>query len=111
VTVSTHVLDAVLGTPAAGLAVVLEGPLSAKDGPATWSSGETDGDGRIKDFGLQQMPAGAYRLTFATGAWFAARERETFYPEVVVTFAYSGTGHVHVPILLSPFSYTTYRGS
>jgi len=111
VSVSTHVLDAVLGRPATHLAVVLEGPLGDENGPVTWSSGETDGDGRIKDFGLQQMAAGTYRLTFETGAWFAAQERETFYPEVVVTFAYSGTGHVHVPILLSPFSYTTYRGS
>jgi 5-hydroxyisourate hydrolase len=109
--VSTHVLDAVRGAPAVGVAVLLQGPLGSEEDPATRSSAETDGDGRIADFGRQEMPAGTYRLTFATGAWFATQDRETFYPEVVVTFTYPGAGHVHVPILLSPFSYTTYRGS
>jgi 5-hydroxyisourate hydrolase len=111
VSVSTHVLDAVLGVPAAGVDVVLEGPLGPDDGPAARSSAATDGDGRISDLQHQPLPAGTYRLTFATGAWFAAQGRETFYPQVVVTFAYPGAGHVHVPLLLSPFSYTTYRGS
>jgi 5-hydroxyisourate hydrolase len=56
------------------------------------------------------VPAGRYRLTFATGDYFAGRGAESFYPEVTVTFTVT-TGHSHVPLLLSPFAYSTYRGS
>lgn len=113
--ISTHVLDAVTGTPAAGLAVLLEGPLvpeaAGPAGPVGRSEAVTDADGRIPEFGLPELVEGTYRLTFRTAAWFLSTGRETFYPEIVVTFSYTGAGHVHVPILLSPFSYTTYRGS
>ena len=102
--VTTHVLDTVTGLPAAGMPVVLSG-----DGVR--AEGVTDADGRLRDLGPDRLDPCTYRITFATWEWFLGAGRESFYPEVVVTFAYSGAGHVHVPILLSPFSYTTYRGS
>jgi 5-hydroxyisourate hydrolase len=109
-TISTHVLDAVSGAPATGLAVRLE----ASPGPGRHFSrlgaGTTDDDGRLRDFGTGELGPGVYRLVFATGPWQAARGRESFYPEVVVPFT-AGEGHHHVPILLSPFAYSTYRGS
>ncbi|MFD1813198.1 hydroxyisourate hydrolase [Rhodococcus gannanensis] len=104
-TVSTHVLDAVTGTPAAGVAVVL----TDADGTRI-AAGSTDADGRIGAITPSPIPPGRYRLAFDTGAWFAARGRDTFYPEVVVAFDHLG-GHCHVPLLLSPFAYSTYRGS
>lgn len=100
-TLSTHVLDAVTGTPATGVAVTLD------DGAAT---GRTDDDGRIR-FDTELEP-GPHRLSFATGEWFAAAGRDTFYPEVTVAFVVDAElPHVHVPLLLSPFAYSTYRGS
>lgn len=99
-TLSTHVLDAGTGEPARGLAVALDGAAEA----------HTDTDGRIR-FGTDLEP-GTHRLTFATGAWFAAAGRDTFYPEVTVAFEVeAGRHHLHVPLLLSPYSYSTYRGS
>jgi 5-hydroxyisourate hydrolase len=103
--VSTHVLDAVLGRPAAGVAVQLFDPT----GPV--ASGITDADGRCR---LTEEPttAGPHRLVFGTGEWFAGQDRETFWPEVVLTFAVREPAeHHHVPLLLSPFAYSTYRGS
>jgi 5-hydroxyisourate hydrolase len=105
-TVSTHVLDASRGVPAAGVAVTLE--LLDGTGWVPLESAATDADGRHRfEAGT---PAGTYRLVFGTGAYFAARSVAAFYPEVSVTFSASG-GHCHVPLLLSPFSYSTYRGS
>jgi len=106
-TVSTHVLDAVSGSPAAGVTVAL----SRSPSHALVESGETDSDGRFR-FEVATAP-GVYRLTFGTGEYFAARGVTTFYPEVVITFtmADGGSGHYHVPLLLSPFAYSTYRGS
>ena len=101
--VTTHVLDAVLGRPAAGVGVRLE----RADGTVVAES-RTDDDGRVGDLGAPG--AGDHRLVFATGDWFAEQGRETFYPEVVVTFTL-GEGRHHVPLLLSPFAYSTYRGS
>jgi 5-hydroxyisourate hydrolase len=74
--------------------------------------GRTDGDGRVRDLAPGSLPAGSYRLVFDTGAWFAAAGRTSFYPEVAVTFAVDDdSGHHHVPLLLAPFAYSTYRGS
>lgn len=101
--VTTHVLDAALGRPAVGLRVRLESAAGEVVGEA-----RTDDDGRVRDLGAA-LP-GVHRLVFSTGEWFAAAGRETFYPEVVVTFAL-GEGHHHVPLLLSPFAYSTYRGT
>jgi len=103
--VSTHVLDAVLGRPAAGMTVRL------LDGERLVAEGVTDADGRCR---LTEEPtaAGPHRLVFGTGSWFAAQGRETFWPEVVLAFAVrEPTQHHHVPLLLSPFAYSTYRGS
>jgi 5-hydroxyisourate hydrolase len=107
-TVSTHVLDANAGRPAAGVAVSLS-RLAARD---TWlpaGCGVTDAGGRFRFTG--ETAAGVYRVTFGTGSYFAARGVRTFYPEVVITFTIGDDGHYHVPLLLSPFAYSTYRGS
>jgi 5-hydroxyisourate hydrolase len=105
VTLSTHVLDASRGTPAAGVAVRL-----ATVGGQELATAVTDADGRVREVGA--LTAGDYRLTFATGEYFAATGQQGFYPEVVVTFTVSDPGqHHHVPLLLSPYAYSTYRGS
>lgn len=99
---STHILDASTGTPAAGVTVTLDG-----DG----ASAPTDADGRISGLG-GDVPTGVHRLHFDTGAYFSAQGIPTFYPEVVITFAVTdAAGKYHVPLLLSPYSYSTYRGS
>ena len=106
-TLSTHVLDTSLGKPAAGITVVLE----SVDGQAI-GDGITDGDGRIGGIGPERLDAGDYRLRFASGGYFAARGVEAFYPEVVVVFTIADAAqHYHVPELLNPFGYSTYRGS
>jgi 5-hydroxyisourate hydrolase len=103
--VSTHVLDAVLGRPAAGMTVEL------LDGQGVVASGVTDADGRCR-LTEDATSSGPHRLVFGAGAWFEAQGRETFWPEVVLTFAVrEPTEHHHVPLLLSPFAYSTYRGS
>jgi len=102
---STHVLDAVLGTPAVGLAVELVGA----DG-RTLQSAVTDADGRVG--WSADLSPGVHTLIWATGPWFAAAGRETFFPTVSVTFTVeTARPHVHVALLLSPFAYTAYRGS
>ena len=106
-TLSTHVLDAALGRPAVGVAVRLE----ALDATVLAES-HTDADGRIADFGGGALDTGTYRLRFDTGGYFAATEQSGFYPEVVLTFDIADAQqHYHVPLLLSPFAYSTYRGS
>jgi 5-hydroxyisourate hydrolase len=108
--VSTHVLDAVSGRPAAGVAVTLQ-----HQAGAVWetiSRGSTDEDGRIADFGPVDLEPGTYRVTFATGAHFARTGQSSFYPEVVISFSLTDpAAHYHVPLLLSPYAYSTYRGS
>jgi 5-hydroxyisourate hydrolase len=109
-TVSTHVLDTVRGEPASGIVVRLERADGGELGRAV-----TDADGRISDFGISALTAGTYRLVFETGPYLSAQvgtASEPFFPEVVVTFAADGQRpKYHVPLLLSPFSYSTYRGS
>ena len=108
--VTTHVLDAALGRPAAGVAVQLD--RRTADGWAEVASGATDADGRIRQLGPDAVEPGAYRLLFATEAYFAETDRVGFYPEVTVAFTVTeGGGHYHVPLLLSPYAYSTYRGS
>ena len=107
--VTTHVLDAAFGTPAVGVGVTLD--RQTPDGWSEVGGGATDADGRIAELGPDRAEAGVYRLTFATGDYFEATRRPSFYPEVQITFRVSGTEHYHVPLLLSPFAYSTYRGS
>jgi 5-hydroxyisourate hydrolase len=103
-TLSTHVLDAALGRPAADVAVRL-----SRGGEVQFEA-RTDADGRVRELG--DLAAGSYTLTFDTGGYFAATGQEGFYPEVAVTFTVIEPGqHHHVPLLLSPFAYSTYRGS
>ena len=103
--VSTHVLDAVLGRPAAGVTVQL------LDERGVVAQGTTDADGRCR-LTEEATATGPHRLVFGTGDWFAAQGRETFYPEVVLSFAVrEPADHHHVPLLLAPFAYSTYRGS
>lgn len=105
-TLSTHVLDAARGRPAAGVRVRLE----TADGTPL-ASGQTDADGRVASFAAD-LGAGTHRLRFDTGAYFAATQQTGFYPEVVLTFEITEPEqHYHVPLLLSPFAYSTYRGS
>lgn len=110
-TLSTHVLDAATGRPAASVAVRLERQSPASDGVwTTTETGRTDADGRL--WLPSMVSPGIYRITFGSGDYFAARAVPAFYPEVVVTFEVtSPTEHYHVPLLLSPFAYSTYRGS
>jgi 5-hydroxyisourate hydrolase len=108
--VSTHVLDAVTGRPAAGVAVRLEASKGPGHHVVLLGQGVTDVDGRLRDFGVGELAPGSYRLVFATGDWQAAQGRDSFYPQVVLSFAVEA-GHYHVPLLLSPYAYSTYRGS
>ncbi|GAA1656445.1 hydroxyisourate hydrolase [Microbacterium flavum] len=103
--VTTHILDATAGTPASGVEV------SLRDATGTaLASGRTDADGRLA-LGPDALEPGDYALTFATGAHFAAQGTAAFHPSVTVAFTVADRPHYHVPLLLSPFAYTTYRGS
>ena len=114
--ITTHVLDTARGLPAAGLAVRLErvpGDGQPPLGQPPLGQSVTDADGRARDVGPAVLPPGTYRLVFDTGAYFASQGPEpAFFPEVTVTFRVGGEAqHHHVPLLLSPFAYSTYRGS
>ncbi|MGO9890283.1 MAG: hydroxyisourate hydrolase [Solirubrobacteraceae bacterium] len=108
--ITTHVLDTSRGCPAAGVPVLLERSLDPGWQPV--GRGTPDGDGRARDLLSSAPEAGRYRLTFDTGAYFRAVGATGFYPEVSVTFVVGdGEEDYHVPLLLSPFGYSTYRGS
>jgi 5-hydroxyisourate hydrolase len=111
--ITTHILDTSTGLPASGVNVVLE----VQRGPTDWAPvgrGATDADGRLRTL----LPSGAplesatYRLVFHTRPYFQWSATSTFYPHVIITFDVAGgDAHYHVPLLLSPFGYSTYRGS
>ncbi len=104
--ITTHILDTALGRPAAGVRVVLD-RLAGEE--VEVGSGTTDADGRVLDFGFSALEAGVYRLTFHVGDY---AKGATFYPRVPVIFEVVATDeHYHVPLLLNPFGYSTYRGS
>ena len=106
--ISTHVLDAVAGTPAPGMHL----RLGRADGTPV-GTGWTNADGRCPELteGLE-LEVGTYRLRFETGDWFGERGIPTFYPTVELSFRVTdAAAHYHVPLLLSPFAYSTYRGS
>ena len=111
--ISTHLLDTAKGMPAAGVPVKLE----RQDTYGKWSalgSGQTDRDGRCAELlsGTAALEEGIYRLTFDTGSYFASSGVQGLYPQVQVLFRVgAGETHFHIPLLLSPNGYTTYRGS
>jgi 5-hydroxyisourate hydrolase len=107
--ISTHVLDTMRGTPAA----VLDVTLYRREPDGDWKEvdgASTDSDGRIRSLAADELEAGEYRLLFDTRPYFERSGLGAFYPEVSVAFTLEG-GHVHVPLLLSAFGYTTYKGT
>ena len=106
--ITTHVLDAVRGKPAGGVAVRLE-----REEDSSWiimKESAPDVDGRCRDL-VDDVGSGLYRLTFSTGAYLARMGRSSIYPEISIAFNCNGEEHYHLPLLLSDNSYTTYRGS
>jgi 5-hydroxyisourate hydrolase len=108
-TLSTHVLDAVAGAPAAGVPVALDRRAAAASDWSEVARGATDGDGRIGNLAPAPLVPGVYRLVFDTDAFTGGEAG--FYPEISVVFRITEERHYHVPVLLSPFAYSTYRGS
>ena len=112
-TISTHILDTSRGAPASGVAVCLE----IQNTDESWtelSHAWTDTDGRVKPFFLVDRPVsnGVYRLIFDTEPYFSSLSVSCFYPQVTVVFnVEDGSQHYHVPLLISPYGYSTYRGS
>ncbi len=110
--ITTHILDTARGCPAAGVAVVLEA-LTAENEWRRIGEGQTDADGRNKalmDPGT--LTAGVYRITFDTAGYYDGLGSTSFYPEVQIAFEVRAADeHYHVPLLLSPYGYSTYRGS
>ena len=116
--VTTHVLDTGLGRPAVGVPVRLERladppePPQPPALPEVLAEASTDADGRIPSLGPDRLEAGTYRLVFDTAAYFDSTGQTGFFPSVSVTFDLADPAqHYHVPVLLSPFAYSTYRGS
>lgn len=111
--ITTHILDTSRGRPASGVPIHLE--VQGADG--SWhalGSGATDDDGRLRDLlpGDFDLQPGIYRLIFDTAAYFEAHSLRGFYPHVSIIFQiHDETQHYHVPLLLSPYGYSTYRGS
>lgn len=113
--ITSHVLDSSIGLAAAGVRIRLR-TLTGQD----LAEAVTDEDGRVSELGPPLLPAGTYELVFETGAYFAARGIETFYPHITVAITVASAPttpsegaapHYHVPLLLSPFAYSTYRGT
>ena len=107
--VTTHVLDTGLGQPAAGVPVRLVHVSS--DGASDVDTAVTDADGRVPELGPDELDPGTYQLVFDTAAYADATGQRCFFPEVTLTFLVADASHHHVPLLLSPFAYSTYRGS
>jgi 5-hydroxyisourate hydrolase len=110
--ITTHVLDTARGRPAAGVPVTLES--KSEGGWTIVGRSATDADGRLRDLAPSDfvLSEGDYRLTFDVGAYLSGGGVRGFYTEVVVSFVVSdAAAHYHVPLLLSPYGYTTYRGS
>ncbi len=107
VPITTHILDLVKGKPAAGIAV------SLYSGDQLISTGQTDTDGRVESWEQTfDITAGKYRLEFDVEPWFTSKGESTFYEDVHISFRVDDTReHYHVPLLLSPYGYSTYRGS
>ncbi len=110
-TITTHILDTSIGRPASGVTIILE-----KGGGGGWHTvgrGTTDIDGRCKALvkGNAKLKKGTYRLTFGVSAYFKRTRQIAFYPTISIVFIVRDARHHHVPLLLSPWGYSTYRGS
>lgn len=109
-TVTTHILDTAIGKPASGVAISLE-----QNSPEGWfplAQGETDSDGRLKTLTPEPLTPGHYRLTAEIGDYFAAAGRDALYVSAQIDFVIAEAGsHFHLPFLISPWSWSTYRGS
>ncbi len=108
---TTHILDTSIGQPARGVAVALE-----QNNSGDWkkiAEGITNADGRISDLLVSGnvLDTGNYRLTFDSASYFKNQNKKTFYPKVCIEFEITDNSHYHVPLLLNPFGYSTYRGS
>lgn len=109
--ITTHILDTSIGKPAPGVNVVLE-----SQQPGGWqlvSRGVTDDNGRISNLipDERKLTPGTYRLTFDTKSYFFSIHTKTFYPAIHIDFEVTDDSHYHVPLLVSPYGYSTYRGS
>ena len=109
--ISTHVLDTAIGRPAEGMSITLE--RVDADGWHEVTGGTTNADGRVGTLVADDdLLLGTYRITFGTGGYFAGRGEVSFYPEVAIDFeVHDASEHYHVPLLTSPWSFSTYRGS
>jgi len=105
--ITTHILDSTTGRPAEAVSVELQDASGS-----SVASGLRDGNGRITELGPERLELGNYRLVFAVGEYFAAADRATLYPQVTIDFTVSEPHqHYHVPLLISPYAYSTYRGN
>ena len=109
--VTTHVLDTSAGKPGNDINVSLMSKINNEW--QTIAQGVTNADGRVSDLlsSGKTLSPGDYKIQFQTGAYYARKNMKTFYPAVEITFTISDDSHYHVPILISPFGYSTYRGS
>jgi 5-hydroxyisourate hydrolase len=109
--ITTHILDTASGSPADGVPVTLEH--QGADGWSALAQGTTDDDGRVRDLlPAGSLASGVYRITFDIDAYFQRRSIRGFYPHATIVFRVDNPDqHYHVPLLLSPFGYSTYRGS
>ena len=109
--ITTHVLDTSVGKPAEGIAITLQ--QKSGDGWNTLATGITNNDGRLTNLleADKSLSLGDYRLIFETRSYFQQKNIQTFYPRITVEFELTNASHYHVPLLLNPFGYSTYRGS
>ncbi|HFG6954974.1 hydroxyisourate hydrolase [Acinetobacter baumannii] len=106
--ISTHILDTNLGKPAAQVEVKLFHAATHK----LIATAITNQDGRVSDFGIKNLGKGAYQLEFEVAPYFSSQQIKTFFPRVCIQFFIEDTNqHYHIPLLISPFAYSTYRGS
>jgi len=109
--ITTHILDTTKGKPASGITIILS--LGGNDAWTEMARGKTDNDGRIPDLLKEEvlLQKGIYKLRFETKDYFDNAGIPTFYPYVEIVFDIQSGGHYHIPLLLNPYGYTTYRGS